>query len=466
MRFSAVLVLSLVLTACRTAPPKKAETTFMPKPSPEATTGKPKKPTQAQPIEKRWTNSFTFKTHSISETHEGFCPYEISAECPEALSKRPAVRRFNRWIRKKILADVARFRWLELRAEPRAKKAGKKLLTEGLELTFEIYFSNQRLISLRLTHRVMAAGQMHPINYYETINYDLKKGKPLTAADVFRRGYLKIFSVHSREYLKTTYEMFDDQWLNEGTAARRVNFENWNLVPDGVLISFEDYQVSAHNFGQPELIVPYSRLLKAVRRPVYQYLLWSEGRRTAIRKIDFANFSYPAKPIYTERGFRVTGGKYKGRPGIPGAESPFGDPYPVSLVALAYGDVTADDNEEAFVVLTESHPGTAITYYIYVYTMSEKNPKLLWAVETGDRGQGGLRKAYAENGELVIELYGNNSRVNGNVFGDDISACCPSSFTRTRYRLVRSQFAQHGESEIVRFERQDASLEMEYRKPD
>lgn len=267
MRFSVVLVLGLVLTACRTAPPTQAETTFTPGPSPEATTEKPKKPTQAQPIEKRWTNSFTFKTHSISETHEGFCPYEISAQYPEALSKQPKVRRFNRWIKKKILADVAPFRWLELRAEPRAKKEGRKLLTEGLELTFDTYFSNQRLISLRLTHRVMAAGQMHPINYYETINYDLKKGRPLTAADVFRRGYLKIFSAHSREYLKTTYEIFDAQWLNEGTAARRDNFENWNLVPDGVLISFEDYQVSAHNFGQPELIVPCSRLLKVLRKP-------------------------------------------------------------------------------------------------------------------------------------------------------------------------------------------------------
>ena len=267
MRFSAVLVLGLVLTACRTAQPTQADTTLAPKPSPEATPENSKKPTQAQPIEKRWTNSFTFKTHSISETHEGFCPYEISAEYPEALSKQPAVRGFNRWIKKKILADVARFRWLQLRSEPRAKKEGKKLMTEALELTTDIYFSNQRLISLRLTHRVMAAGQMHPIDYYETINYDLTTGRSLKAADVFRRGYLKIFSAYSREYLKTTYEIFDNRWLNEGTAARRANFENWNLVPDGVLISFEDYQVSAHNFGQPELIVPYSRLRKNVRRP-------------------------------------------------------------------------------------------------------------------------------------------------------------------------------------------------------
>lgn len=187
-----------------------------------------------------------------------------------------------------------------------------------------------------------------------------------------------------------------------------------------------------------------------------------------IRRVNFNNFRYSKKPIYpgSPGTFKLKDGRFKGYPGIPGAKPPFGDPYPVSLVALAYGDVTADGEEEALVVLTQSHPGTAITYYIYVYTIEKKRPKSLWAMATGDRAQGGLRKAFAENGELVIELYGNNSRVNGNVFGDDISACCPSSFTRSRYRWIRNRFVQHGESEIVRFERQAASLEMEYQKPD
>jgi Protein of unknown function (DUF3298) len=219
---------------------------------------------QARPIEKRWTNRFTFKTHSVSEKHEGFCPYELSAEYPEALSKHAQVKRFNKWIKRKVLAHVKRFRSLELRAEPRAKKEGKKGLTEGLELTFEIYFSNKRLISLRLTHRVMAAGQMHPINYYETINFDLVTGRQLLARDVFRRGYLRVFSSYSRKYLGENYEMANEGWFKEGTAPRLRNFPNWNLVPDGVLISFEDYQVSSHSFGQPELIVPYSALRRVI----------------------------------------------------------------------------------------------------------------------------------------------------------------------------------------------------------
>jgi hypothetical protein len=225
----------------------------------------PQKPVQASPIEKEWKNRFAFKTHSISEKHDGYCPYELSAEYPEAVSKNMAVKRFNRWIKKKVLGDVARFRGLELRAEPRARRERRRSITEGLELTFVMYYSDTRLISFRLTHSVMAAGQMHPIDYYETINYDLRRKRPVHALHVFRRGYLKVFSEYSRKWLTETYEISNENWLLEGTAPRIRNFPNWNIVPDGILISFEDYQVSSHSFGQPELIVPYHELKKVLR---------------------------------------------------------------------------------------------------------------------------------------------------------------------------------------------------------
>src|SRR5206468_5855158 len=83
---------------------------------------KPQKPTQAQPIQKQWSKTLTFRTHSIPESHDGYCPYELSAEYPEAVSKSVAVRRFNKWIKRKILDDVKWFRRLELRAEPRARR--------------------------------------------------------------------------------------------------------------------------------------------------------------------------------------------------------------------------------------------------------------------------------------------------------------------------------------------------------
>jgi len=263
-----------------------------PKPSPAAsatlisstTPEVPEKPHQARPIDKPWVNNLPFKTRSSSEQHNGYSPYELSAEYPHLMS--PRAGKFNRWIKRKVLRDVARFRRLELRAEPLARKEGKRLTTEALELTFEMYYADDRLISLRLTHRVMAAGQMHPINYYETINYDLVRHRPLRASEIFKRGFLRVFSDYSRAWLRKSYDLPDETWLMEGTEPRARNFPNWNVVPDGVLISFEDYQVSSHNFGQPELIVPYSVLGRLFRRQdlIRHFLVRKSPRSNGVSK--------------------------------------------------------------------------------------------------------------------------------------------------------------------------------------
>jgi hypothetical protein len=209
---------------------------------------------------KTWPNKYRFVTHSIAEEPIECHGYELSAKYPQiAPARRVELRRFNSWIKNRVLGDASSFRRLA-KAERRHKNRKRPLIEEGLEIDFIVYYSDQQLISMRLTHRVMEAGQMHPINYYETINYDLKKGRTLRAHDLFRRGYLRIFSGYSRKYLTDTYVITSDDWMKTGTAPRGYNFSNWNLVPDGVLLSFEDYQVNSHNFGQPEFVVPYSTL--------------------------------------------------------------------------------------------------------------------------------------------------------------------------------------------------------------
>jgi hypothetical protein len=205
--------------------------------------------------------------------------------------------------------------------------------------------------------------------------------------------------------------------------------------------------------------------------PVYRYVysnLRSNERSPGIRAVDFANHSYPGAAVYTNRRtFTLKDGMYEGLL-IPGCRGSASDCHePVSLVAETYGDVTGDSIEEAMVVLTESIRGSAIPYYVYVFAMEKGRPKLLWAVATGDRAEGGLRKVYAEKDDLVIELYGKGARVNGNVFaGDGNGACCPLSVTRTRYRWNGKHFVQHGQSEVFSSGGNGAPLEMEIQKPD
>jgi hypothetical protein len=231
----------------------------------------PGKPTQARQIDKTWASKFTFGTRSIRKKHSGIRSYEIDVEYPEIEDDRTrATLTFNRWMKKKVKGYVEEFALLQQRAErfDRSRKLSPLVITEGLSILWKVYYSDDRLISLRLTHIVMAVGQMHPIAYYETINYDLRRGRPLHERSVFKRGYTRVFSEFSRKHIRDEYEMdyTNDEWLKSGTSAQMKNFPNWNIVPDGILISFEDYQIAAHVFGQLELIIPYGELKRVLRR--------------------------------------------------------------------------------------------------------------------------------------------------------------------------------------------------------
>jgi hypothetical protein len=192
------------------------------------------KPRQAEQIEKTWPSQFEFDTKLISEKVDTNRSYEISAEIPQiAKARTPATRKFNRWIRRKILGYVAEFRTLERAAgiSDKRKKLPPLHITESLELGYRVYYSDNRVLSLRLTHTVMAMGQMHPIDYYETINYDLKQGRTLRAADIFKRGYLRSLSDHSRRELHDTYDLSysTDDWVKEGTRPIPDNFASWTF---------------------------------------------------------------------------------------------------------------------------------------------------------------------------------------------------------------------------------------------
>jgi len=107
-----------------------------------------------------------------------------------------------------------------------------------------------------------------------------------------------------------------------------------------------------------------------------------------------------------------------------------------------FGDVNGDGLEEAMVVLSIANRGSAILHYVYVFSWERQQPKLLWAFETGDRADGGLRNVYAEKGQLVIELFGKDRVIGGQLFRGDEGLCCPSSLTKTRYRWTGKDFVQ------------------------
>jgi hypothetical protein len=152
---------------------------------------------------------------------------------------------------------------------------------------------------------------------------------------------------------------------------------------------------------------------------------------SAIRSFDFAHLTYPNYPAYSHGGKRrITLRSGQGSPAY-----------------LEYGDVTGDGVKEAFAVLGIEIHGTAIPHYVYIYALQSGQPKLLWDFETGDRADGGLRRIYSDQGDLVVELYGKGKVLGTDLYADDGTRAqtpYPYYFTQTRYKWDGTHFKQQG----------------------
>ncbi len=122
----------------------------------------------------------------------------------------------------------------------------------------------------------------------------------------------------------------------------------------------------------------------------------------------------------------------------------------MSYVTTKYLDADNDGQDEAVVVLKVETGGNAIPQLVYVYAWKDGQPELLWNFRTGDRADGGLKDIRAENGEVVVELYGQDRFLLGQsetskITGDEEQLCCPIFFTRSRYKWNGKSFLLQGD---------------------
>lgn len=117
----------------------------------------------------------------------------------------------------------------------------------------------------------------------------------------------------------------------------------------------------------------------------------------------------------------------------------------MSYVTTKYLDLTGDSHDEAIVILKVETTGNAIPQLVYVYEWKDGEPSLIWNFRTGDRADGGLKDIRTENGEAVVELYGQDRFIlgeteTGKITGDEEQLCCPTFFTRTTYKWNGGNF--------------------------
>ena len=201
--------------------------------------------------------------------------YSVNAEYPQI----EGAEKFNQLAQAFVSKEVAEFK----------KGAGptrgeKDYMPEASEDTLTVRYTvrllSDDLISIEFPIDYYEHGAAHGSHAFHVINYDVKSGRELSLAELFKPGsdYLgkvsevAIKQLHrwnkdSAEYPAGGGQPYlDDEGIAEGAAAKAENYQNWTITPRGLAFTFDYYQLGAYAAGAPAVVLPYADL-KDVLRP-------------------------------------------------------------------------------------------------------------------------------------------------------------------------------------------------------
>jgi hypothetical protein len=183
-------------------------------------------------------------------------PFTIASQTPQlAGSDDPRVTAFNQRLSELVTKEVDTFRQSFLQNTAPIVNNGS-----SLDVTYTLLSQIADIWSLKLDFSFYSDGAAHPGLYSITVNYDLGQGRELTLADLFlpNSNYLEVISNYCIAELSK--QPFFDVPFSEGAKPTLENYRNWNITPDGLLITFDEYQVAPYAAGPQKVRVPYHEL--------------------------------------------------------------------------------------------------------------------------------------------------------------------------------------------------------------
>ncbi len=208
--------------------------------------------------------------------------YEIDAEYPQLTGSSDAnFEKFNEAARSLVTKQVNAFRaeMADSASEPNrvASETGS-----DLGAGYTIALANDDLISVLFDIGGYYAGAAHPNSGTDVINFDLRNGKPLKLADLFKPGakYLPVLANYCIQDLKKQSKqegedgMLDDDWIKRGAGPSLNNYRSWTISKRGLGITFDSYQVGPYAAGPQYVVVPYSALKDVINPdgPIGQFV--------------------------------------------------------------------------------------------------------------------------------------------------------------------------------------------------
>lgn len=190
---------------------------------------------------------------------EGPAPkYIITGQLPRLVgSEDDRVKDFNNKTEKLVREEIEYFRENILAHMPVTP------LTAGssFDVQYTLVYQNNGIWALKFFFSGYTDGAAHPSHYSMTFNYNLEQGKKLSLGDLFAAdtGYLKtISSFCIAELSRRSIGFYGG--FEQGAEPLEKNYRNWNITFEGLLITFDEYQVAPYVAGPQTILVPYGEL--------------------------------------------------------------------------------------------------------------------------------------------------------------------------------------------------------------
>jgi len=130
----------------------------------------------------------------------------------------------------------------------------------SFDLKYDVIGQRGDIWSIKFDISYYADGAAHPGHYSTTLNYDLSNGREITLDELFlsNSNYLQVISDTCKAELSTRDIGFD--MFASGADPLAENYQRWNISNDGLVITFDEYQVAPYAAGPQIVTIPFSAL--------------------------------------------------------------------------------------------------------------------------------------------------------------------------------------------------------------
>ena len=117
------------------------------------------------------------------------------------------------------------------------------------------------ILSIEFNVDAYADGAAHPYHLTRSLNFDLEAGQELALEDLFLpdSDFLTVIADYCKAELSTR-EIGFDLGFSPGADPLPENYQVWNLTFEGIVITFDEYQVAPYAAGRQQVLVPFDVL--------------------------------------------------------------------------------------------------------------------------------------------------------------------------------------------------------------